>query len=215
MSSTHDLQALMGTIVAAFKGGKDVPKEQENSMLMGKAMQVLSLNWAPFDEIQGTLRAFAESEVAALDGDKAKYSAEMAEKAHKALGENAAINTQLAAFCKEDADPLGLTLTVLKKHLPLVVDVILAVTPEGVKFSDVLKAATQEMVGEWLEGLQGSMTDGAAGLQGFMQKMSMVGGMQVAQDYPQHAQAAMFGFPMLLNMLSQMHGLYRTANNIS
>jgi hypothetical protein len=65
-----------------------------------------------------------------------------------------------------------------------------------------------------MEGLKSCMRDGQTGLQQFFQRMSTIGGSQIAQRYPQHAMSAMFGMPMLLNMMSQFHQQYRGAHGI-
>lgn len=218
-ATSADLTGLLAAIISALKGSaSDIDENAKQALLMQNAMMILGGNWTPFDKVRPALKEFVVED---LKGDlsaanRASYVNHLSCKAEAALAENAAVSTELATSCKDDADPLGHTKAMLEKHLAVLLDLILDYADEAAApFSTPFRDAFVDFSGEWLEGLSKSMNEGDAGLKGFMQKLSFVGSQTIMTKYPQHAQMAMFGLPMALNMMNNFHTEYRKKNGIS
>ena len=121
----------------------------------------------------------------------------------------------LAPHAKEDSESCGVVAQQLEKHHPAALTLILThdAAADGL-FSAKLKDLEIEMAGEIFEALGQQLNAGAAGVQPFMGQVSQAGSQQIMMNHPQHAQAAMFGLPMLFNMLGQFHATYRTRHNL-
>lgn len=220
-SDASDFSSLFGAIVTAIKctagneaSGGELNEQQKQQLVMRKVMQILSGDWSPFDVLRPPIRVFLAVQVAKFDGDVRSYSTHLSSKARDFLGDNGAINEELALNCKEDSDPIGHTSAVLARHMAVIVDLFLSYN-DASPFSGALRAAAVEAAGEWLEGLTASFVSGASGVQSFFQKLSLVGGQAVAQRFPQHAMATTFGLPMALGMLTQFHQEYRRNHGAS
>ena len=197
-----------------------VDEQQKQAIMMQNAMLMLSGNWAPLDKCHAAIREYL---VADLNNDlsaesRTAYAAMLSEKANSALAESTMINTELAMAVKEDVDPFGHTATEVKKLTAAFCDAILdhkTSSADGeLKFSDKMRVATVEFAGEWLQGLTTMMNDGYAGTTAFLQKLSFFASQQVMAKYPQHAQMAMLGIPMALNLLKKFHREYCELHSI-
>jgi hypothetical protein len=206
---------LLGAVVEALR--HTTPGAEPSAVLMGNAMRILGGDWSPFDTIHPTLKDWVTKE---LNGDNSSAAvsalgATMAAKAYDELVGSEAAMTLLATHAADDSDILGMLKANLEKHLPAAL--ALCVSHDAATaglFSTALKNVTIEMAGEAFEALGKQLAAGPAGVQPFMAQVSSVASQQVMKSHPQHAQAAMFGLPMLLNMLSQFHGIYKTNHGL-
>uniref|UniRef100_A0A7S1W6B7 Uncharacterized protein n=1 Tax=Neobodo designis TaxID=312471 RepID=A0A7S1W6B7_NEODS len=213
---------LLTAITSALKASQ--PGLPEQQVIMGAAMRVFGGDWTPFDQCREQLK---EHIVKECDGEATPEAMKAladkwADSALAALSEDANLAMLFASEVKDDLPPeqpgvLGLLQAALKKHLPITLNVIANHGADSATqpFSAALKAAETELVGELFEGVTAICTNGQAGLSAILRGLSGQGSQIVMAKYPQHAQAAMFGIPMAINMMNQMHAQYRTDKGLA
>jgi hypothetical protein len=200
------VEALRHTAAAVPEG---VPAPDPSGILMHNAMRILSGDWTPFDAIHQPVQAYI---VAQLNGSATPeaigaLAQRMSEEARTYLLTDGNINQIVGLSCRDDADPIGQTVDAI--HRNLVSTLTLWTTHSTGVFSTALKDLQIDFVGRWFEALSSSLLQGRAGLRPLLSQLSMAAGMAITQRYPQQAQMAMFGLPMLTGMMMQFDEEYR------
>jgi hypothetical protein len=213
------MSELLSAIMTALKESQPGVPEQQVQMMT--SMRILGGDWTPFDTIQPQLKAYVEKVCNGNPTEEAirAMANGMADDVRAKLSASSAVNEVFANHLKdiapEETDVYTLIFNTLNKHLPITLG--LCVKPEegGKPFSTSLKDSEIEMVGELFEAVEKITNNGNAGLQAMLRAFSQKGSAEVMAKYPQHAQAAMFGLPMVLNMMNQFHAEYRKRHNIA
>ena len=209
----HSLSSLLSALLETFRGAAQTEQEKQQ-MLMAAVMQVLFGNWTPFDQTRAPVVAYLST---ALQGDlsrarREQYAASIANNAYNYLMENADINLELAVSCIETSDPMGFTRSMLLKHLPVILEgyVEFVPTPEQ-SFSQALRHAVVQFVGEWFHGLGSMMQQGPAGLFPVLMKLISTATASLGQSHPEHGPMLAASGPMVLNWLMGLSQQYQPA----
>jgi hypothetical protein len=199
---------LLGVIMGALGTAPGMAGQQA---LISNAMRILGGDWSPVDTARPALKDFLNKHLGGNAGPAALMGLgeHMAANARDAMGAEGPMNVIVASYFKDDADPFGAIYEGLKSHLPRVLSLTLSHNDASGLYSTALKSLCVVMVGETLERLATQMTQGAAGLQSLFQEIRRQYEPIFNQRYPQHMQAVMFGFPMAMNMLVQLHGQWK------
>lgn len=204
---------LLSAIVEQLK--KATPGVDPQQSMMAASMRILGGDWAPFDTMRPALAEYVTKECDGNPTDDAikSMATKLADDARAGLADNASVNEVFASHIRElqpeEKDPITIIHEALLKHMPITLTIFVRHDDAKGLFSDVLKAAEVELTGEVLEAFSKICEGGDAGLKKMMTALSQRGSMEVMTKYPQHAQAAMFGLPMTLNMLQQFHQQWR------
>lgn len=207
---------LLSAITDAFRAGAPPGVDP----LMGNAMRMLAGDWTPLDTIRPQLKEWivVKCNGQATEEAIAAVASELTSKATTALANSAAVNQALASFVRDDLpddtpDAIATSARIIGKHLVTVLRIWAHhdADASGVALSTAVKDVEVVMIGEWFEALLELLQGGYTGLRGLQQMLSQHGAREIMTHYPQHAQVAMFGLPMLLNMMNQFHAAHRQA----
>jgi len=213
---------LLTALTTALKAAQ--PEMPEQQVIMGAAMRVFGGDWTPFDQCRPQLKEHVAKECGGEATTEAlkTLAGKWADSAFNALAEDDTVAMIFAEHVRDDLPPeqagvLGLLQQSLKKHLPITLEIMSNHGPESAvqPFSSALKAAETELVGELFEAVSKICKGGDAGLAAMLRGLSGQGSQVIMAKYPQHAQAAMFGLPMALNMMNMMHVEYRKLHGIA
>lgn len=211
------MASLLQVIIASLR--QSMPGMDPNAALMQQAMRVLAGDWLPFNDIREPVRDHLVIDMLQRDTSAsalAALSQRLASEVREFLIADTRANIIIGDTCNADSDPIGITVASLTTHLHRTIDLWIHFhpTPSAAAFSDQLKALEIEFVGSWLETLHPCLNEGARGLDPFLRQFNGIATQEITSRYPEHAMMAMFGLPLLTNLIFQFHDEYRRGRGL-